>query len=118
MRRAARHLPQMQALTLFTRALDPKHGRPMANTFTQTETCHGSVRWRDVDEVSQLGGGDVGDGVASLVAPAGPVPDLVRTAAGEFLLVKGGAGRDSLGLSVKVACCRWTGDPPVILTAP
>lgn len=115
MRRAARHLPQMQVLTLYTRALDPKHNRPMANTFTQTEVCHGSVRWRDVDEQSQLGGGDVGDGVASLVAPSAPgAPDLIRTASGDFLLVKGGAGRDSLRLSVKVAICRWSGDPPTI----
>lgn len=119
MRRAARHLPQMQLLTLYTRATDPKHGRPMATTFTETEVCHGSVRWRDVDEVSQLGGGDVGDGVVSLVAPSAPgAPDLIRTASGEFLLVKGGAGRDSLGLSVKVAVARWTGDAPVILPAP
>lgn len=28
-------------------------------------TCHGSIRWRDVDEVSQLGGGEVRDGVVS-----------------------------------------------------
>lgn len=118
MRRAARFLPGMGALQLYTRATDPVHNRPTPNLFDWTETCQGSVRWRDVDEVSNLGGGDVGDGVAVLVAPVGALPDLIRTAAGEYLIVKGAAGRDAIGMATKVAVMRWTGAPPTVRGTP
>ena len=100
-------------MSLYARATDPTFNRPMANTFDRTEDVHGSLRWRDMDEVSNLGGGDVGDGVAVLVAP-NAIPDLIKTADGAFLTVKGAAGRDSLGMTLKVAVQRWSGDPPVI----
>lgn len=111
MRRAARYLPTMMDLRLYVRSTDPVHNRPAPNTFTPTERVRGSLRWRDVDQISQLAaaGREVGDGVAVLVAPVGPVPDLIQTAAGDFLLVAGAAGRDSLGLSVKLAVSRWSG---------
>lgn len=118
MRRAARFLPGMQPMTLYVRATDATFNRPMANTFDYTETCQGSVRWRDVDEVSNLGGGDVGDGVAVLVAPVGALPDLIRAADGAFLLVKGAAGRDAMGMATKVAVMRWTGAPPTVRGGP
>lgn len=118
MRRAARFIPGMGALHLYTRATDPVHNRPTPNLFDYIETCQGSVRWRDVDEVSNLGGGDVGDGVAVLVAPVGALPDLIQTADGAFLVVKGAAGRDSLGMRVNVAVCRWTGAAPTVRGTP
>ena len=119
MRRAARFMPGMGALHLYTRATDPVHNRPTPNTFDYTETVRGSVRWRDLDEVSNLGGGDVGDGVAVLVAPTAPgAPDLIQLPDGSYLLVKGAAGRDSLGMRVNVAICRWTGAPPTVRGAP
>ena len=113
MRRAARYNPAMQALSLYVRATDVTFNRPTANTFDWTETVYGSLRWRDLDEVSNLGGGDVGDGVAVLVAP-NAIPDLIKTTDGTLLLVSGAAGRDSLGMTVKVAVQRWSGAPPVI----
>ena len=118
MRRAARFLPGMGVMHLYTRAADPVHNRPAPNLFDYAETVRGSVRWRDLDEVSNLGGGDVGDGVAVLVAPVGATPDLIQTADGAFLLVKGAAGRDAMGLAVKVAVMRWTGTPPTVQGGP
>lgn len=118
MRRAARFIPGMGALHLYTRATDPVHNRPTPNVFDYTETCQGSVRWRDVDEVSNLGGGDVGDGVAVLVAPVGALPDLIQTADGAFLVVKGAAGRDAMGMATKVAVMRWTGAAPTVRGTP
>ena len=118
MKRAARFLPNMQALTLYVRATDPVHNRPTPNLFDFMEEVRGSVRWRDLDEVSNLGGGDVGDGVVTLVAPAGAVPDLIQTADGAYLLVKGAAGRDGLGMATKVAVMRWTGPPPTVRGGP
>jgi hypothetical protein len=118
MRRAARFLPGMMDLALFTRAADPVHNRPTPNVFDYTETVRGSLRWRDVDEVSNLGGGDVGDGVALLVAPAGATPDLIRLPDGSYLVVKGAAGRDGLGMATKVAVCRWTGAAPTVRGTP
>lgn len=118
MRCAARFIPGMGALQLFTRANDPVHNRPTPNVFDWTETVQGSVRWRDVDEVSNLGGGDVGDGVAVLVAPVGALPVLIQTADGAFLVVKGTAGRDSLGMHVNVVVCCWTGAPPTVRGGP
>lgn len=118
MRRAARFIPGMGVMHLYTRAADPVHNRPTPNLFDYAETVQGSVRWRDLDEVSNLGGGDVGDGVVTLVAPVGPTPDLIQTADGAFLLVKGAAGRDALGMAVKVAVMRWTGAAPTVQGGP
>ncbi|MGQ0565542.1 MAG: hypothetical protein ACT4OK_10785 [Gemmobacter sp.] len=119
MRRAARFLPNMQAMTLYVRATDPTFNRPTPDTFDYTETVRGSVRWRSLDEVSNLGGGDVGDGVVTLVAPSAPgAPDLIGLPDGSFLVVKGAAGRDGLGMVTKVAVMRWTGTPPTVRGAP
>lgn len=119
MRRAAVFNPAMQVMHLYTRATDTRFNRPMPDTFDFTESVRGVLRWRDLDEVSNLGGGDVGDGVAVLVAPVGAIPDLIQTADGAFLLVKGAAGRDGLGMTTKVAVARWTeATPPTVRGTP
>ena len=57
--------------------------------------------------------------MALLVAPAAPgAVDLIRNEAGEFFVVKGAAGRDSLGMRVNVAICRWAGTPPTVRGTP
>lgn len=118
MRRAARFNPAMGVTHLYVRATDPTFNRPTPDTFDFTKSVRGVLRWRDLDEVSNLGGGDVGDGVVTLLAPAGAVPDLIQTAVGAFLLVKGAAGRDGLGMTRKVAVMRWTGTSPTVRGGP
>jgi len=106
-RRAAKVAGLWQSLKLYVRAADETFGRPMPGTFDYTETLPGSLRWRDVDEVSKIAGGEVGDGLASLVGLTGALPDLLQTAAGDWLVVKGAAGKDALGVATKVSVRRW-----------
>lgn len=108
--RAAKVSPQYQAMQLFVRVEEERFGRPLPHTFDWSETTRGTIRWRDVDEFSRTRGGEVGDGVVMLVAPSGPVPDLILTDTGEWLVVKSGAGQDSLKVATKFIVRRWKED--------
>ena len=48
----------------------------------------------------------------------GATPDLIRLPDGSYLVVKGAAGRDGLGMTTKVAVMRWTGTPPTVRGIP
>jgi hypothetical protein len=46
------------------------------------------------------------------------LPDLIQTADRAFLVVKGAAGRDAMGMATKVAVMRWTGTAPTVRGTP
>ena len=113
-RRAAKVSAQYTSMTLYVQATDETTGRPVGRTYTLSEDVWGTLRWLDYDAIARTFGGDVGDGIAALIAPGGPVPDLIQTAAGEWLAVAGAEGRDALGAHLRVRVRRWSGDDPVI----
>ena len=117
MRRAAKVSPQFVAMHLYVLVKDADFGRPVARTYDWQEMVRGTVRWPDFDERQRTYGGEVGDGVATLVAPSGPVPDLIQTADGEWLAVSSADGQDAFGANLKVRVRRWKGDAPTIRNA-
>lgn len=116
-RRAARASPIFRPLTLYMQVKDGVSGRPVARTYAFTEEVYGTLRWLDYDQIARVYGGEVGDGIAGLIAPASGVPDLVQTAEGEWLAVAGAEGMDALGVTLKVRVRKWSGTPPVIQNA-
>lgn len=115
--RAAKVSPQYQAMDLYRQATSAETGRPMGRTYDFAESTRGAVRWPDFDQIARTYGGEVGDGIATLIAP-GAVPDLIETADGEWLAVSGAEGQDTFGANMKVRVRRWTGDPPTIRNGP
>lgn len=113
-RRVALVSPIYQLMDLFVQVKDDVTGRPVARTYSFSETTHGAVRWLDFDQIARTFGGEPGDGRALLLSPSGPVPDLIRMADGSWLAVSTAEGMDSLGAHHKVRVRRWTREAPVI----
>lgn len=113
--RAARHNPAYRLFTVYTQATDATHNRPVAARFVAVPgEVYGRLKWLDLDTLSRTLGGEVGDGVATLLADWPDSPDALQDDAGNWFTVTGALGMDTLGVGTKLAVRRWAGDAPVV----
>lgn len=68
----------------------------------------------DVDQLNRTMGGEVGDGVATLLTDWAFTPAALLDGTGQWYSVTGALGQDSLGVGTKLAVKRWQGDAPVV----
>ncbi len=115
MQRAAMVSPQYQAFTCYVQVLD-EHDRPKARSYDWSQLVNGTLRWPDYDDREGFYGGQVGDGIVTLVGARDPVPDLLQAADGTWLSVNTAEGRDAMETGLRVRVRRWSGDPPSIET--
>jgi len=113
--RAARHNPAYRLFAVYAQALDPVRQRPVGGQFSLLGSAYGRLRWTDTDELQRALGGEVGDGVATLLADYSSTPAALRDPAGVWYSVTSGLGMDSLQVGTRLAVRRWRGDAPVIV---
>ncbi|MEO0939874.1 MAG: hypothetical protein AAFY38_17115 [Pseudomonadota bacterium] len=113
--RAARHNPAYRLFQIYTQALDPVRNRPIGGRFTLLGSAYGRLRWTDTDELQRALGGEVGDGVATLLADYPATPAAIRDPAGQWYSVTSGLGQYTLGVGTRLAVRRWAGDAPQIV---
>lgn len=113
--RAAKNSPAYRAFTVYSQAVDDTHGRPLAGRFVLAEEAvQGRIHWLDVDQLNRTMGGEVGDGVATLLTAWAFTPAALQDSAGQWYSVTGALGQDSLGVGTKLAVKRWKGDAPTV----